>query len=270
MHIDVNPVALSIGVLEIRWYGIMVVLAVVAIIIFALMESKRQNISQDHVYNIAIWAIIGGIVFSRVFHIIDKWDYYMAHPAEIIGFEGVAVYGAVFGVVLAIVVYCLVKKLSIWQMGDIISPGALVGMAIGRVGCLLNGCCYGLPSDAACAITYTNIHSYAPLDIAVLPTQVFHIIWNLAAFGILWSLRRKLKPQGTTFLFYLAIYAAGDLTIRFFREGSPFLFGMQEAQVIGILILVIVIPVVIYRMVKYRNTGKEEPTQTTQEDGEKS
>jgi phosphatidylglycerol:prolipoprotein diacylglycerol transferase len=230
---------------------------VVAIIIIALQEARRQNITQDHVYNVAIWAIISAVVFSRVFHIVDHWDYYMTDPSRIFGFEGVAVYGAVFGVVLAIVVYCLIRKINIWQMADIISPGALVGMAIGRVGCLLNGCCYGITSDAFCTITYTNIYSYAPLGVAVLPTQVFHIIWNLIAFAVLWILRKRLKPQGTTFLFYLAFYAAGDLTIRFFREGTPFLFGMQEAQVIGILILVIIIPIAVYRIIRFRKKGEE-------------
>jgi len=259
IHIDINPVAFSVGALEIRWYGIMVLLAVIAIVVLALQEAKRLHINQEHIYNIAIWAIIGGVVFSRVFHIIDRWDYYMQHPAQIIGFEGVAVYGAVFGVVLAIVVYCLVRKLNIWQVADSISPGALVGMAIGRVGCLLNGCCYGLPSDAFCSITYTNNFSYGPLNTSVLPTQVFHIIWNMIAFGLIWAFRKKLRPRGTTFLIYLAVYAAGDLTIRFFRDGTPFLFGMQEAQVIGILVLVITIPLMVYRVWKSRKAAVPEP-----------
>jgi phosphatidylglycerol---prolipoprotein diacylglyceryl transferase len=174
----------------------------------------------------------------------------MQHPGQIIGSEGVAVYGAVFGVVLAFVVYSLVKKLNIWRVADMIAPGALVGMAIGRVGCFLNGCCYGLPSDAFCSVTYVNNFSYGPANTSVLATQVFHIVWNMIAFGLIWGFRKKLKPVGTTFLIYLAVYAAGDLTIRFFRDGTPFLFGMQEAQVIGILILVITIPLMVYRIIK--------------------
>jgi prolipoprotein diacylglyceryltransferase len=80
------------------------------------------------------------------------------------------------------------------------------------------------------------------------PTQIYHIIWNLAAFGVLWSLRRKLKPTGSVFLLYLAFYAAGDLIIRFFREGEPFLFGLQQAQLIGIIMLVITVPWLVVRI----------------------
>jgi len=257
-HIDVNPIAISFGFLEIRWYGIMVVLAVIAILAISLVEAKRLRISEEDVYNIAIWAIISGVIFSRVIHVIDRWDYYAMHPAQIVGFEGVAVYGAVIGVLLAIVVYCLIKKLSIWQIGDMVAPGALVGMAIGRVGCVLNGCCYGLPSDAFCSLIYTNPRTYAPLDIAVLPTQVFHIIWNLAGFGVIWAVRKRLNPQGTVFLLYLAIYAAGDLTIRFFREGNIWILGMQQAQIIGIIILLVTVPWLVVRVILHRFRVKKE------------
>lgn len=248
INIDVCPVAFSLGPFEIRWYGIMMVLAVVAIILISLLEAKRVGIAEDHVYNLGIWAVISGVLFSRIIHVIDKWDYYIAHPVQIFNFEGLAVYGAVIGVILAIVIYCLVKKLSIWQVADMVSPGALVGMAIGRIGCLFNGCCYGLTTSLPWAVDYTCTSSYAPQGMPLHPTQIYHIIWNLAAFGLLWSLRRRLKPTGSVFLIYLALYAAGDLLVRFLRDGDPFLFGLQQAQLIGIIILVISISWLVIRM----------------------
>jgi phosphatidylglycerol:prolipoprotein diacylglycerol transferase len=250
IDININPIAFSLGAFEIRWYGIMVVLAVIAIIGISLLEAKRVGIAEDHIYSLGAYAVIGGIVFSRVIHVIDKWDYYIAHPMQIFNFEGLAVYGAVIGVVLAIIIYCLAKKLSIWLIADIISPGALVGMAIGRIGCVLNGCCYGLTTSLPWAVEYTCPDSYAPLGVPLHPTQIYHIIWNLIAFAVLWSLRRRLKPRGSVFLLYLAFYAAGDLIIRTFREGEPFLFGLQQAQLIGIIVLVITVPWLIVRMLR--------------------
>ena len=252
IHIDINPIAFVIGPFEIRWYGIMVVLAVVAIIGITLLEAKRVGIAEDHIYSLGAWAVVGGVIFSRVIHVIDKWDYYIANPRQILAFEGLAVYGAVIGVILAIVIYCLVKKLSIWLIADLVSPGALVGMAIGRVGCVLNGCCFGLTTSLPWAVEYTCPTSYAPLGVPLHPTQLYHIIWNLLAFGVLWALRRRLKPQGSVFLIYLAFYAAGDLLIRFVREGDIFLFGLQQAQLIGIIMLVVTIPLLLVRMWLYR------------------
>jgi phosphatidylglycerol:prolipoprotein diacylglycerol transferase len=251
--INIDPTVFSFGFYELRWYGIMVVLAVIAIIGISWREAKRVGIPEDHIFSLAVWAIISGVVFSRVIHIIDHWQYYMEHPSQILNFEGLGVYGAVIGIVLAVVVYCRVRKLSIWQMGDIIAPGALVGMAIGRIGCLINGCCYGLPTTLPWAVIYVNPNSYAPLGVPLHPTQVYHILWNMAAFGVIWSLRRRMKPEGALFFLYLALYATGDLIVRFFREGEPFLFGIQQAQLIGIIVLVVTVPVLIYRMLKARH-----------------
>ena len=254
IHINIDPVALSIGVFQIRWYGIMVMLAVIAVIALSVLEARRVHVPDEHVYNVSLWAIIGGILVSRLLHVIDKWDYYMANPGQIIGFEGLTVYGAVLGALIAVLIYCWAKKISFWQMGDIIAPGAILGQAIGRVGCLMNGCCYGIPTSLPFGLVYTNPGSYCPLGEAFQPTQIYHILWDLAGFGILWSLRRRLEPKGSLFLLYLAIYAAGDLSIRFVRVGEPFLFGLQQAQLIGILVLVITVPLLIFRMWRYRTS----------------
>jgi prolipoprotein diacylglyceryltransferase len=77
-------------------------------------------------------------------------------------------------------------------------------------------------------------------------------VWNLAAFGILWMLRKRLCPAGSVFLLYIALYGAGDLIIRFFREGDPFLFGIQQAQLIGIILLVVSISVFMFRTMRFR------------------
>jgi phosphatidylglycerol:prolipoprotein diacylglycerol transferase len=254
--ININPVAFSIGAFDVRWYGIMVVLAVVAVIAIALREAKRVGLAEEHIYSVGLWAIIGGIIVSRLLHVIDKWNYYMANPAQIIGFEGLTIYGAVLGALLAVLIYCWVKKISFWLIGDVIAPGAILGQAIGRIGCFMNGCCYGLPTSLPWGVVYTNPGSYCPLGEPFQPTQIYHLIWNLIGFGILWSLRRRLKPQGSLFLFYLALYAAGDLSIRFVRVGEPFrsgmFFNMQEAQLIGIIVLVVTVPWLIIRMWRYR------------------
>ena len=253
IEIGINPVAFGFGPFEVRWYGIMVVLAVVAIIIITLLEAKRVRISEEHIYSVALWAVIGGVMVSRLVHVIDKWDYYMAHPEQITRFEGLSVYGAVIGAMAAVLIYAWVKKLSFWQLGDVAAPGALLGQAIGRIGCTINGCCYGLPTSMPWAVIYTNPRSYAPLGVPLHPTQIYHLLWNLVAFGIIWGLRRRLKPQGTLFLSYLALYAVGDLGIRSVRAGEPFLFGIQQAQLIGIVILAVTVPWLIIKMWRARS-----------------
>lgn len=246
--IGINPVVLSLGSLEVRWYGVMVVLAIVAIIIIALREARRVGVSEEHIYNVGLWAIVGGVVVSRLVHVIDKWDYYLAHPGQIVSFAGLTIYGAVIGALLAVLIYSWVKKLSFWQLADIAAPGAILGQAIGRIGCTINGCCYGIPASLPWAVVYTHPASYALLGVPVHPTQIYHLLWDLVAFAIIWQLRTRLKPQGSLFLSYLALYAAGDLGIRFVREGEPFLFGIQQAQLIGVVILLVAVPWLVVKM----------------------
>lgn len=248
INIGVSPIAFSIGGFELHWYGIMVVLAIIAVILIASREAKRVGLSAGVIHSVAIWAVIGGLIVSRLVHIIDQWDYYMAHPRQIVAFEGQTIYGAILGALIAVIIYCWVKKLSFWQIGDVVAPGAVVGQAIGRVGCILNGCCYGLPTDLPCAVVYTSPDSYAPVGVAVHPTQFYLLLWNLVVFAVLWQLRRRLKPVGSLVLFYMALYALGDFGIRFLREGEPFLFGFQQAQIIGLAILVVTVPWFIIRM----------------------
>ncbi len=255
--ISIDPVIFKIGIFSLHWYAVMVVLAILAVIFIATKEAKRVGISSQVIYSVALWAVIAGMVGSRLLHIIDEWDYYMAHPRQILGFEGQTIYGAVLGALVATLIYSLVNKLSFWKLGDIIAPGAVVGQAIGRVGCLINGCCYGLPSSLPWAVTYTHPNSYAPLGVSTHPAVVYQLLWNLLVFGILWKLRGRLKPEGNLLLLYLALYSIGDFGIRFFREGEPFLFGLYQAQVIGLLVLIIAVPWLIFRLHRYKaNSAK--------------
>ncbi len=253
LTISLSPVVLKLGTFEVHWYGVMVALAVAAVIAISLREAKRLGVAADHIYNLAIWAVLAGIIMSRLLHVIDEWHYYLAHPQQLLSFAGLTIYGAVLGALVAVIVYAWTKKLSFWRLADIVAPGAILGQAIGRIGCTINGCCYGLenPPWWAGAIVYTNPeHALlgTPINVPLYPTQLYHLVWNLMGFAVLLSLRKRLAPQGTLFLLYLAIYAAGDLTIRLAREGEPFFLGLQQAQLIGIITLLVTVPWLAIRM----------------------
>jgi phosphatidylglycerol:prolipoprotein diacylglycerol transferase len=250
--IDWNPIIFSIGTLEIRWYGVMVVLAVITVIGFSLLEAKRKGFSPDMVWDVGLWAVIGGILGARLLHIIDKWQLYLDHPEQLLNFAGLAIWGAVLGGLAAILIYCLIKKLSFWQLGDIAAPGAILGQAIGRVGCLVNGCCYGLTCELPFAVMYQDPNSYAPHGVPLYPTQLFHIVWNVVGFAILWGLRKKLRPDGSLFLLWLIIFGAGDFFIRFFRENEAFLFNLPQAQVLDILIVATAVVTLAVRFIQYK------------------
>lgn len=253
LDIDINPILFSIGTLEVRWYGVMIVVAVIAAIGISLLEAKRRNFSQDIIWDVGLWAVIGGIIGARLLHVIDKWDYYFNHPEQLLNFAGLAVWGAVLGAGLALLIYCLIKRISFWQLGDIVAPGAIMAQAIGRIGCLINGCCYGDTCALPIAVIYLNPNSYAPQGVPVYPTQEFHIILNLVGFVMLWLLRKRVKPDGVLFLIYLIFFGISDYAVRFFRgDATPFMFGLPEAQVVDIGVVAVAVIVLAVKLIRYK------------------
>ena len=246
--INVNPV-ISIGPISIRWYGVMVTLGILVLVLWLLREARKgANLSYDTVLTAAIVGIPSGIVVSRLLHVIDQWGYYVQHPAEIIGAGGLTIYGAILGAALGIWIYGrFSRKFRFGYLADLLVPGLILAQAIGRVGCILNGCCYGFETDIFCAIIYTNPESYGPIGIPVHPTQLYEIVYLLIVFGVLLSIRRRFKPDGSLFLIYLSLYSLWRIGIDFIRDGTPFLFGLHQAQVIGIIILAITVPLLAYR-----------------------
>jgi phosphatidylglycerol:prolipoprotein diacylglycerol transferase len=249
IYIDVNPVAFTIGAFPIGWYSIIVALAVLTLVAWALISVRKDpRLNYGMILNVALVGIPSGVIFSRLLHVIDHWDYYVANPGQIVGGEGLSIWGAVLGAALGIWIYShFSKRFSFGHMADVLAPGIILAQAIGRVGCTLNGCCYGIPTDLPWAIVYTNQNTNGRIGVPVHPTQIYEIIYNLIVFGLLLMLRKRLKPDGSLFLVYLALYSVWRLGIDFIRDGTPFLFGLHQAQVVSIIVLIIVLPMLVLK-----------------------
>ena len=260
--ISVNPV-LTMGPISIRWYGIMVALAVLTVVLWTLWQVKKgANVSYDTALTAALVGIPSGIIFAKVLHVIDLWQYYLQNPGQILNGAGLTIYGAVLGAALGIWIFSKVSKFQFSYFADMIAPGIILSQAVGRIGCTINGCCYGLQTSLPWGVVYTHPNSLAPLGVPVLPTQIYEIVYNLIVFGVLLTLRRRIKPDGSLFLIYLSLYSLWRLGVGFLREGTPFLFGLHQAQVIAIIILAITIPILI---LKTRWVKKEKPEGITED-----
>ena len=240
IEIGISQIAFSIGPLDIRWYGIFVALAVTVLVAWILWQVKKgADIPYETVMTMALIGIPAGIIFARLMHVIDQWGYYSQHPGQIIGGEGLTIYGAVLGAALAIWIYSRFSKIKYAYVVDVVAPGIILAQIIGRVGCLLNGCCYGTMTSLTWSISYTNPVSDAYGVMNVHPTQAYEIIFLGLLFGVMMLLKGRLKPDGSQFLIYLMAYSLWRFGVDFIRDGTPFLFGLHQAQVIAIIVAVI-------------------------------
>ena len=257
IEIGIDPVAFTIGEIGVRWYGVMVALAVAVLIVWVVWQIRRgADISYDSLLTVALIAIPSGIIISRLLHIIDLLSFYIANPGLLWGFGGLTIWGAILGATLGIWVYSRFSDFNFGYFMDMLVPGVLLAQVIGRVGCIINGCCYGSATSLPCGVVYTHPDSYAPLGVAVHPTQVYEIIFLLVVFGVLFSLRKRFRPEGSLFLIYLSLYSLWRLGIGFLRDGTDFLFGLHQAQVIGIVVLLIVVPILVLKTRWVREGGR--------------
>jgi phosphatidylglycerol:prolipoprotein diacylglycerol transferase len=254
-----DPVAF----LGVRWYGIMVALAILVLVLWTLWQVRRgAKLSNDIVLMAAVVGIPSGIVFSKLLHVIDNIVVaklhpelvvtgqvvdYTQHPGQIISAGGLTIYGAVLGAALGIWIYSRFSNFKFGYFADVVAPGIILAQAIGRVGCTINGCCYGIETSLPWGVVYTHPDSYAPLGVALHPTQLYELIFCLIGFAILLILRGRFKPEGSIFLIYLSLYSLWRIGIDFLRAGTPFLFGLHQAQIIAIIVLLIAIPLLALR-----------------------
>ncbi len=261
IEINLDPI-LRLGSLEMRWIAAFFVIAVLIIIATGIISGlKRVGVPlvPVNVVGMSLSLIIGAIIGGRFMYTVDNWSYYLEHPEKIISLEGMVIYGALFGAVAAVASYIGIKRLPLWRCGDGIAPGAMLGMAVYRIGCIINGCCYGIPSDLPWAVVYTHPDTQAPFGKLLHPTQIYHLTLSLLAFAVLYRLQRRLKPEGSLYLLMLILFAATDLPVRFFRVEPPFLLGIKLSIIVDALILLVTVPWFIIRLSSAKNRNAITP-----------
>jgi phosphatidylglycerol---prolipoprotein diacylglyceryl transferase len=252
MEITIDPVVGYIGSFEIRWYGLLLILAAVLALMLILMEARRLGIARWYTVIFFSWEVLFKLVFARVFLFLDRGQASGWELSSMLSPSLGRLDGAVFGSFLLILIFARITKNSFWRLSDLIAPSIAVAMLVGRVACSINGCCFGQPCDLPLAVIYTDPNSRAPVNMPLYPVQVYQAIWYAAVFAVIWSVRKSIKPVGSLYLLFIILHAAGDLVTRFFRTDNSWAFGLQQAQVLSILMLLICLPLYVIRQRDYR------------------
>jgi phosphatidylglycerol:prolipoprotein diacylglycerol transferase len=239
--INIDPVIVWLGPFALRWYSLLVMTAVVVGVLLARREARRRGgISMDSLLTLVLWGIPGGMVGSRLVHVIDQLDFYLANPGAIIGGEGQAIYGAILGGVLAAWIGSKVHRMPVFaRLADAAAPAFPLGHSIGRLANVVNGDATGAATTVPWAFVYTNPNTYAPIGVPTHPSPVYEILWNLVVFAVLHRLKGRLRPDGALFMAYLAIYSFGRFFINFTRVNDPFFLGLHQAQILALLVLLV-------------------------------
>lgn len=269
---SLDRVFFQLGPISIYWYGVIIATGLFLGLYLATKEADRLGLKKDLIVDLIVFATPIAILFARIYYVIFEWEMYQGGPwwKLIAVWEGgIAIHGALIGAVLTAIVYARIKKVSFWQLADIIAPSLILGQAIGRWGNFMNQEAHGGPMSEA---AYENFHQYLPdfimnqmcIDgIMYYPTFLYESLWNILIFIILILLRKYNPLRGNIFLSYVILYSIGRFFIEGLRTDSLYFGPIRQAQLFSITLIVIAIVVMIVRrkmnIADRRYDGKKVP-----------
>lgn len=254
-----HPVLFEVGGWPVYSYGVLLAAAYLAGLQLAVVRARRAGLDAAKVMDFGIYLIIAALVGAKLMLIVVDFSYYRANPREILS---LARAGGVFygGLIAALIVGLLLVrryKLPIWKTSDLIAPGIALGHVIGRMGCLMAGCCYGKPTTVPWAITFRNplasLNVGTPLDVALHPTQLYDAGAELLILIALLATEKKGKPfAGRTFWIYMLLYAISRYIIEIYRgdDRGMFFNGMLSTSQIFSIVVVPVSLFMLWRLSK--------------------
>jgi phosphatidylglycerol:prolipoprotein diacylglycerol transferase len=240
-----HPILFEIAGWPVYSYGVLLALAYLAGLQLAVVRGRRRGLDGARIMDFGIYIIIAALVGAKLMLLVVDFDYFRQQPREILS---IARAGGVFygGLIAAFLVgLWLVRryKLPVWTTADMIAPGIALGHVVGRLGCLLAGCCYGKPTDVAWAITFTDPAAAAnvgtPLGVPLHPTQIYDAGAELLILIALLVTERRGKPfPGRTFWGYMVLYGIARFVVEIFR-GDPrgMIGGLSTSQFVSLLIV---------------------------------
>ena len=241
------PKLVSIGSFFIPTYGTLVALGFLAAIAVITRLAKRSNLPSEPIMNLAIYCAIAGLAGAKLFMILFDFSDYWTGRQQLFSWstlQAAGVYQGGFVVAFATaILYMLRQRLPVLGTCDVFAPGIAVGQAIGRLGCFSAGCCWGIPTHAAWAVTFRNPAAAeltgVPLGIPLHPTQLYESFADALIFVFLVWRIGKAHTAGTIIGWYLALYSTARFGIEFFREHEQGLhYGLSYTQWISLATLV--------------------------------
>lgn len=258
LPVNFDPVAFSIGPLDVRWYGLMYIVAFVIVYILVHYRIKHEKLTglpakselKILVDDMLTWALIGVLVGGRFGYVLFyNFSGFLRNPLTIIwpfdqagnfiGIAGMSFHGGLLGVAVAAILFCRAKKLNLWRFAELFMPAIPLGYTFGRIGNWLNGELWGRTTDSAIGQYFAQ----APGEGLRHPSQLYEAFGEgLLLFLILWPLRNKFKPGVITGMF-IAGYGLVRFAIEYFREPDAhlgFIFAqLSMGQILSLLMVLV-------------------------------
>lgn len=227
-----HPIIFQFGPITLYSYGLLVATGFIIGTLLASREAGALNIPPEKIINLFLAILISGIIGARLLYVILNIKDYASNPVEIIMVTrgGLVFYGGAMSALIISVFYIKRAGLKFFDVADLIAPYIALGHSIGRIGCLLNGCCYGKPAAGAAGVIFRD-------GIVRTPTQIYSSLYLLFLYIVLRVCFKYRRFQGQVFFFYLILYSIGRVFIEHLRGDNPvFAFGLTFSQILSVAV----------------------------------
>lgn len=255
-----HPLLFEIGRFPVYTYGLLLAAAYLTGLWLAVRRARARGLDGDRVMDLGIWIIASALIGAKLLLLVVDFDHYSRNPGELLAVfrSGGVFYGGLIAAVLTAFWYMRRANLPLWTTTDAFAPGIALGHVVGRVGCLMAGCCYGKPTGLPWGITFTNPMAAefvgTPLDVALHPTQLYEAGAELIILILLLATERRGRQYpGRTFWLYMLMYGVTRFVIEFYR-GDPrgSIGALSTSQVISIVL----VPISLVMLVRLARRGR--------------
>jgi len=226
-----HRILFQIGPVELYSYGLCVALGFLVAAILILKEAKKIGLPSDAIFDCVIAALVGGLTGARLLFVVINWQDFAHSPLRALMFHegGLAFQGGLVFGILSVLLVARIKGLSFWKVADLFAPYIALGQAVGRIGCFLNGCCYGRVITSGIGVTFPGE------TVVRIPAQIYSSLSLLGIFLALIALRARRRFDGFVLSMYLILYGVFRFFIAFTRADNPLFFSwLKLSQAISV------------------------------------
>ena len=242
IKIGLDPTLFDVAGVKVTWHGLFTALGVVAGVSVAAILGRRAGFREDTIYNVALALVIGGIVGARALYVIENWSDFENDLGQIFAINtgGISIYGALIGGTIGAWAFAMITKVpNIPRGADIAAIGATVGMAIGRIGDIINGEHFANSTDLPWGVVYTDPDSpsflrFGPNAAPQHPAVAYEMIGDLFIFVALLVVYFRVPRAGVTFFAWVLLYGLLRFAVSFLRLDNQILLGLTTAQTIAL------------------------------------
>jgi phosphatidylglycerol:prolipoprotein diacylglycerol transferase len=253
--IDLDPNLFKIGPFLITWHGVFAVLGILAAARLGLWLLSKDGVDVSHGADGVAWMVVIGLIGARLLYVWENYKLFAGQLSRmfLLTEGGISQWGGLFGAMVGAYIWTRRAAISYWKLIDAAGAATMIGLAIGRIGDVINGEHHGTPTNLPWGVEYVNPNTLGQPGLVVHPEVAYEMVLTLALLGALLPFHQRLKaklPDGVLGLTYLGLYGLGRFFLSYLRTDPAVFAGLRQAQLASllmVLIAVVAIPILVQR-----------------------